>query len=124
MFASLGGVTSGGYHRIRPPGVDFRKAALSTVYTVTSSVPAGGGGLVGQAGGDTRPAYLNPKETSMEEAINQGGVTDVSVSKRGSGTMHLVSVYIHHELTAEKAAELVDLVEKVAIHAIKTWVTA
>lgn len=124
MFASLGGVTSAGCYGLCRPRWNFRKAALSTVYTVASSVPAGGGGARGRAGGDTRPAYLNPKETSMEEAINQGGVTDVSVSKRGSGTMHLVSVYIHHELTAEKAAELVDLVEKVAIHAIKTWATA
>jgi hypothetical protein len=38
--------------------------------------------------------------------------------------MHLVSTYIHHELTAEKAAELTQLVEKAVLHAIETWVAA
>jgi hypothetical protein len=60
----------------------------------------------------------------MEHAINRGGVTDVSIGTRGSSTMHLVSTYIHHELTAEKAAELTQLVEKAVLHAIETWVAA
>lgn len=57
----------------------------------------------------------------MEQDINEGGVTNVSTSTHGGQHMHMVSVYIHHELTPERAAELIALVESLAVRAITTW---
>lgn len=57
----------------------------------------------------------------MEKHINEGGVESVSTSTHGGQHMHLVSVYIHHELTAERAAELLAVVESLVVHAVATW---
>ena len=63
----------------------------------------------------------SPEETSMEQHINEGGVESVSTSTHGGERMHLVSVYIHHELTPERAAELIALVESLVVRAVGTW---
>jgi hypothetical protein len=78
---------------------------------------------VREAGGAVRPAYPNPEETSMKNLINEGGVRTVTTGTTGGpdDTCHLVSVFIHHELTPEKIAQLCELIEMMALKAVKTW---
>lgn len=58
----------------------------------------------------------------MKQAINDGGVKSVNTIADGDGPCHLVSVFIHHELTQERADELAHLVERVAMAAVQAWV--
>lgn len=58
----------------------------------------------------------------MKQAINDGGVKSVSTMANGDDRCHMVSVFIHHELTQERADELAHLVERVAMAAVQAWV--
>jgi hypothetical protein len=58
----------------------------------------------------------------MQQVINDGGVKKVSTRADGDEGCHLVSVFIHHELTQERADELAHLVERVALAAVGAWV--
>lgn len=98
------------------------QAWFDSTYAYSSSRPAGGGGLDRAAGGTTRPACLNPKETSMEQTIGSGGVNTLAISHQNtSRTLHSVHVYIHHELTPEREAALAALVEHAIIDVVKAF---
>lgn len=58
----------------------------------------------------------------MDQRIDAGGVKHVSVQHATVPLMHVVSTYIHHELTPERREELAGLVERVIIRAIQGWV--
>lgn len=58
----------------------------------------------------------------MDQAINTGGVRTVSIHNTAAENMHVVSVYIHHELTPEREQELATLLEGLIARAITTWV--
>jgi hypothetical protein len=59
----------------------------------------------------------------MKHPINSGGVRTVITGTTGEpdDSCHLVSVFIHHELTPEKIAQLCELVETMAFKAVATW---
>lgn len=59
----------------------------------------------------------------MKQVINNGGVKTVNTIADGDGPCHLVSVFIHHELSQERADQLAHMVEHVALAAIAAWVT-
>jgi len=87
----------------------------------SSNGPAGSGGLVRAAGGTVRPAFPYPKETSMDKRIGEAGIRLVTTSSNGSDTCHMVSVFIHHELTAERMKELEAFLETLIVRAITGW---
>lgn len=57
----------------------------------------------------------------MEQDIDQGGVKHVGVQHAAVKGLHLVTAYIHHELTPEREAELAELVERSIMRTIAVW---
>lgn len=58
----------------------------------------------------------------MKHIINDAGVKSVNTMASGDDRCHMVSVFIHHELTQEGADQLAHLVERVALAAVEAWV--
>ena len=101
-----------------------RRSSPVLLYTSGSTSPAGSGGWIGTAGGAGRPAPPDPKGTDMDQLIDAGGVRKVHITQDAIEGLHVVTAYIHHELTPEREAELAQLIEKVAMRAIATWARA
>jgi len=57
----------------------------------------------------------------MEQDIDQGGVRHVSIHHAAVEGLHVVTAYIHHELTDERKAELAEMVERVIMRSITAW---
>lgn len=56
------------------------------------------------------------------EQVSGNGVQQVNVLHTGEGTpCHLVSTFIHHELTPEREQQLAQIISTVIMDAVKVW---
>lgn len=58
----------------------------------------------------------------MEQRIDSGDVKSISTQVTAGEGCHLVSVFIHHELSAEKVEALMSFLEPLVIRAVAGWV--
>lgn len=60
----------------------------------------------------------------MQESINQAGIMLVRIEHTISEPVHLISAFIHREITPELDRELAHAVEAAILAAVKTFAAA
>jgi methionine aminopeptidase len=57
----------------------------------------------------------------MEQVIKTGDVTKITTHSTGGRGLAYLTMFVHHELTPEREAELIAFVETAMLVAVKGW---